>query len=481
MKRIPEKYHQLIFETIEQARDGMFWLDEKGNIRMANLAACNSLNYPRAELLKMKISDIGFSAPPVLYQNVWDTTKTRHVHQFEVRHKRKDNIIYPVEVITYYVCLDTKLNSKKEYICAFFRDITSKKKTEIKLKKALKELKVLKRKLEEENTFLREEIKISSRFSNIIGESQILKDVLKQVEQVAETQATVLISGETGTGKELIARAIHQLSDRKEKSFIHLNCAALPETLIESELFGYDKGAFTGAENRKIGRFELADGGTIFLDEIAELPFNLQSKLLKVLQENEFERLGSMESTQVDIRVIAATNKNLESLVDKGLFRDDLFYRLNVFPIEIPALRKRKEDIPLLVNFFLKIYSKKFGKKINHIAQSSMKNLIDYPWPGNVRELRNIVERAIIISTGSKLVFDEKIFNKSTRPDNVTNLFEKEKQHIITILERTAWKVSGEKGAAELLGLKPTTLEARMKKLNIQRPSKIESSPLNFQ
>jgi len=466
LKRLLKKYNRLAYETIEQARDGIFWLDKNGNIQMANMAACDTLKYTRTELLKMNISEIDIDVPPEKYKNVWEITKTKGRYIFEARHKRKDNVVYPVEILCYY----TYLNPEEEYLCAFFRNISEKKEIEANLRKTLEELSALKKKLEDENIYLREEIKLNYDFTNIIGESNGLKKVLAQVEQVADTKATVLILGETGTGKELIARAIHNYSSRKRKPFIHVNCASLPQSLIESELFGYEKGAFTGANIRKIGRFELADGGTIFLDEIAELPLELQPKLLKILQDNEFERLGSTETTKVDIRIIAATNKNLEELVAKGLFREDLFYRLNVFPIEIPPLRERKEDIPLLVKYFVEKFSKAMGKKFDRISQKSMQYLVNYPWPGNVRELKNIIERTTIISKGNKLEIDNCFLKNTSRSKNVTNLFEVEKQHIINILESTSWKVSGRGGAAELLGLKPTTLEARMKKMNIKRP-----------
>lgn len=472
LKLIPEKYNQLTFETVEQARDGIFWIDEKGYIHMANMAACNALSYTRAELLTMNISEIDIDVPPDRFKDLWNTTKTKGVCQLEARHKRKDNLVYPVEVITYYV----SLGSDEEYMCAFFRDISDKKETETKLRSALKEVTELKKKLEEENTYLREEIKFNYEFANVIGQSHELKEVLEKVKQVAGTLATVLITGETGTGKELIARAVHHLSDRKNKSFIHLNCASLPGTLIESELFGYDKGAFTGADRQKIGRFELADGGTIFLDEIAELPVKLQSKMLKVLQEKEFERLGSMESTKVDIRVIAATNKNLEALVADGRFRDDLYYRLNVFPIEMPPLRERKEDIPLLVNFFVDKFSKIMGKKINRVSKESMENLISYHWPGNVRELKNIVERGTIVAKGHTLHFElpEASASKFCAGGmNLQGLKELEKQHLLEVLGKTQWRIRGINGAAEILGLKPSTLEYRMKKFNITRPIRI--------
>ena len=472
-----EKDNQLTVATIEQARDGIFWLNEFGKIYMANSAACNFLGYNKYEFLQMNISDIDIDFPKETYSELWKNVKKNGRQQFEGRHKRKDGVIYPVEVVCYYVEFEGRC-----FLFAFFRDVTEKKEIEKSLREALKELTNLKKKIEEENIYLREAIKSNYDFSDIIGESSALKNVLAQVEQVANTNVSVMIIGETGTGKELVAHAIHNLSNRKDKSFIQVNCATLPATLIESELFGYEKGAFTGANSRKVGRFELSDGGTIFLDEITELPYELQAKLLRVLQEGEFERLGSYRSTKVDVRIIAATNKNPEELVMKGLFREDLYYRLNVFPIEVPPLRDRKEDIPLLVKFFLSKFALKMGKRIDVIPQSTIVQLAQYNWPGNVRELKNIIERGIILSKGNKLEVNlcfrknmldannNNINNGNSFINNNTTLAEKEKLFILQSLELTSWKVSGDNGAAMLLGLKPTTLEAKMKKFGIKRP-----------
>jgi len=328
-----------------------------------------------------------------------------------------------------------------------------------------------KARLEAQNTYLQEEIHSEHNFEEIVGTSRDIKKVFKAIETVAPTDSTVLITGETGTGKELIARAIHQLSKRKAGVMVKVNCAAIPAGLIESELFGHEKGAFTGALSRKIGRFELADGATIFLDEIGDLPLDLQAKLLRVLQEGEFERLGNPRTLKVNARVLAATNRDLEKLAQSGGFRPDLYYRLNVFPIKLPALRDRKEDIPLLVRHFVRTYATKMGKKPETIAQATMQALQEYPWPGNIRELANVIERGVILSPGSLLELGEWRTNPGAAPgsDQVPTLEELERQHIISVLDQTGWRVSGEKGAAKLLGLKPTTLEARMKKLGITR------------
>ncbi|MCI0484074.1 MAG: sigma 54-interacting transcriptional regulator [candidate division NC10 bacterium] len=336
---------------------------------------------------------------------------------------------------------------------------------------AYEEIATLKVRLQEENIYLQEEIKTDYNFEEIVGQSRILKKMLKAVETVAKTDTTVLLLGETGTGKELIARAIHHLSPRKERTLVKVNCAALPAGLIESELFGHERGAFTGALARKIGRFELADGGTIFLDEIGDLPLDLQAKLLRVLQEGEFERVGGSHTIKVGVRVIAATNRNLEEATRDGRFRPDLYYRLNVFPIRLPPLRERAEDIPLLVRYFVMKYGVKLGKRVETIAQRTMDALKVYPWPGNVRELENVIERAVVLSSGAELELGEWVPKPgvSPREARLPTLQELEREHIIQALELTGWRVSGEKGAAKLLGLKPTTLEARMKKLGIKR------------
>jgi formate hydrogenlyase transcriptional activator len=336
----------------------------------------------------------------------------------------------------------------------------------------LKEIEALKNQLQAENKYLQEEIKLNHNFGDIISISHKFRKVLQQIEQVAATDATVLITGESGTGKELVARAIQNIGNRRTKPFVKVNCAALPPNLIESELFGHERGAFTGATERRIGRFELADGGTIFLDEIGELPIELQAKLLRVLQEGEFERLGNPKAMKVNVRVLAATNRNLEAAIEKKEFREDLYYRLNVFPVHCPPLRERKEDIPLLVKHFCKKYEARTGKKAISISSKVMDAMVAYDWPGNIRELENIVERAMILSRDGAIQYGdwmpmakaaEAIKNKLSRLDDV------EREHIVEVLKQTNWKVSGEKGAAKILGLNATTLEARMKKLGIKR------------
>jgi PAS domain S-box-containing protein len=325
--------------------------------------------------------------------------------------------------------------------------------------------------LRAQNQYLQEEIKLTYNFDEIISKSAIFRKVLHSIEQVASTDATVLILGESGTGKELLARAVHNTSSRAKKPLVKINCAALPANLIESELFGHEKGAFTGAMERKIGRFELADSGTVFLDEIGELPLDLQAKLLRVLQEGEFERLGNPRTLKVNVRVIAATNRNLEQAIEKREFREDLFYRLNVFPIISPPLRDRKEDISLLVKHFCQKHEGKIGKKITNISPVVMDALMDYDWPGNVRELENLIERALILSKGNTLEYGDWVptGRKPAKGASPQKLQEVEKNHILEALKKTGWKVSGEKGAAKLLGLNATTLEARMKKLGITR------------
>src|SRR2546427_2321684 len=328
-----------------------------------------------------------------------------------------------------------------------------------------------KARLEAQNTYLQEEIRTEHNFEEIVGVSPLLKKVFKAVETVAATDSTTLITGETGTGKELIARAIHHLSNRKDGVLVKVNCAAIPAGLIESELFGHEKGAFTGALARKIGRFELADKATIFLDEVGEIPVELQTKLLRVLQEGEFERLASTKTIKVNVRVGAATNRELEREVQEGRLRPDLYYRLNVFPIHLPALRDRKQDIPLLATYFIKKYAADLGKKVEAIAPTAMEALKAYPWPGNIRELEHVIERAIILSQGPQLELGEWLPKPSATSGGTaaTTLEEVERAHILETLECTGWRVSGEKGAAKLLDLKPTTLEARMKKLGISR------------
>ncbi|MEM7008262.1 MAG: GAF domain-containing protein [Thermodesulfobacteriota bacterium] len=348
------------------------------------------------------------------------------------------------------------------------RDITERMESEKKLQSAFEEIEELKNKLEKENIYLQKELELTFSHGDILGQSKAIRSALSKIEQVAATDATVMLTGETGTGKELFANRIHSLSERKDRAMVKVNCAALPPHLIESELFGHEKGAFTGAVAKSIGRFEVADGSTIFLDEVGELPLELQSKLLRVLQEGEFQRVGSSKTVNVNVRVITASNIELIEAVNSGNFREDLFYRLNVFPIHIPPLRERKEDIPDLLWFFISEFEEKMDKSIKNISRKDMENLINYPWPGNVRQLRNVIERAMILSTGPDLVIDLPGI-KSQTPSEIKPIEDVERDHISYILNMTNWRIRGKAGAAEILGLKPTTLESRIKRLGIKR------------
>ena len=338
---------------------------------------------------------------------------------------------------------------------------------------AYEEIAALKSRLEHENLYLQEECRAEGAFADIIGESPAVRAVLASVRAVAGTDSTVLVTGETGTGKELVVRAIHGLSGRKNKILVKVNCAALPGGVIESELFGHEKGAFTGALARRIGRFELANGGTLFLDEVGDLPLELQAKLLRVLQDGEFQRVGGTQTIKVNVRLITATNRELNHAVAEGRFRADLFYRLNVFPIEIPPLRDRREDIPRLTRHVAMLYASKMGKRLERINEHVLARLEAYDWPGNVRELQNVIERAVIRSTNGRLSLDDCLAAPAAeaRAKAGSTLEEIERQHIIAVLETVGWRVSGERGAAMILGLKRTTLEARMIKLGITRPN----------
>ena len=355
-------------------------------------------------------------------------------------------------------------------------DRDARKRTEQDLKNALAKVEELKKDLEEENLQLKQELQGGFQFDDIISASETYRRVLQQVEQVAPTDTTVLILGETGTGKELVARSVYRLSKRAGRPLVKVNCAALPESLIESELFGHEKGAFTGAYARKIGRFELADGGTLFLDEIGELPLEMQVKLLRVLQEGEFEPLGSNHTRKVDVRIIAATNRNLEEAVANGEFRADLYYRLNVFPIVNPPLRERREDIPLLAKYFTNKYAAKTNKKITSVSKKTLQLLEMRPWPGNIRELENIIERAVVLNHGPKLEISEwqenSILGNTQTPNpeaGFETLAQHERKHIVAALARTNGRVTGASGAGKLLGINDKTLQSRMRKLGLSR------------
>lgn len=365
-----------------------------------------------------------------------------------------------------------------------FANAVARKEKDLKIQSAFEEIKRLKEQTEADYVYLREEIDLEYNFQNIVGKSIAFKNVLFKIQQIAPADTTVLILGETGTGKEPVARALHDASNRKNRPLVKVNCAALPANLIESELFGHEKGAFTSAQARQIGRFELADKSSLFLDEIGELPMESQAKLLRVLQDGEFERLGSAGTIKVDVRIIAASNRNLEQEVKKGRFRQDLYYRLNVFPILMPPLRDRLEDIPLLVNLFINRFNRKLGKKIERIPADVMKVLQDYDWPGNVRELENVIERAAVNSrTGSLELMDRLIVGKNESapaevsmntevppdPEASLNLDEAQRKYIIKALKQTGGRIDGPTGAALLLGINPSTLRNRMKKLGIRK------------
>lgn len=450
---------------VEQAGDAFFIHNYAGKILDVNLTACEMLGYTKNELLKMSISEVDIDVAAKGHRDrYWDPLQSEKHITFEGIHKRKDGSTFPVEVRLGRVDLE-----EKSLLLSLTRDVTERKKAENKLKKAFEEINELKDRLEEENIYLRREVETRYRHKEIIGESRAIKKVLMAVERVAKENTSVLITGETGTGKEMLARAIHNLSPRNVRSMIRVNCAALPGSLIESELFGREKGAFTGAASRQAGRFEAADKSTIFLDEIGDLPMELQAKLLRVLEDGTFERLGSSKTISVDVRVIAATNHNLAELVKKDVFRRDLFYRLNVFPIVVPPLRDRREDIPLLVWAFVEEFSQSMGKSIKNIPKKIMDELQDYHWPGNVRELKNVIERGMIMSGGSTLRIERQQPEVASIIKDMS-MKDVEREHIKQVLLSTGWRVSGKNGASRILGMKDSTLRSRMKKLGIERP-----------
>ena len=466
-QRSQEHLLKLSSQVIDSAQDIIFVWDRAGNLFHYNDAAIRELGFSAEYLDKATIFDLDPGITKDWWSGHFDEIIEQKSFKFEWVATRKDNTRFPVEITANLVPYEgTFLN------CAILRNITSRKEREIQLHDALKEIEKLKDQLEIENEYLQEEIKLGNNFEEIIHHSEAYKKVLRQIAQVAPTDSTILITGESGTGKELLARSAHQLSLRKDKPLIKVNCAALPKELIESELFGHKRGAFTGAISDKVGKFELANNGTIFLDEIGELPLDLQPKLLRVLQEGEFDRLGDNHTTKVNIRVITATNRDLEQMMNDGKFRQDLYYRLNVFPIHNIPLRDRKEDIPYLAQFFLEKYSAKSGKSFKRVSTKTINGLEKYHFPGNIRELENIIERAVILESGNTL------YPGSWMPQNDTlapsdkpflTFEELQKQYILEVLFHTNWRVSGEKGAAKILGLKDKTLFAKMTKLGIKK------------
>ena len=452
--------------TIQNAGDSIFWVYPDGSIKQVNENACEQYGYSKEEFLQMFISDLYKDMEATDFQKIWSNLKKERQLVFETEHYTKAGKKVPVEISSHFIEFEDQ-----EYACSMVRNISERKQKESALRGALLEIKSLKEKLEAENNYLQEEIEVQNNFGEIISNSPKFQIVLKQIEQVSNTNSTVLVTGESGTGKELIARAVHQLSARSKRPMIKVNCAALPASLIESELFGHEKGAFTGALARKLGKFELADGGTIFLDEIGEMPIDLQPKLLRTIQEGEIERVGGQEIKNIDVRIIAATNRNLPKEIEKGNFREDLYYRLNVFPIHSIPLRARKADIPILTRFFCEKIGTKLGKKITEVPQKVIDKLLSYDFPGNIRELENLIERAIITSRSGKLSLGN-WFNpkkKKIKAQNFISLEDHQRNYIIEVLKHTNWRVSGDYGAAKLLNMRPTTLYSKMDRLNIKR------------
>jgi len=497
-------------ELFDFAPVGYFIFDAQGHIEEVNLSGAQLLGIERQLLVNKPftsfIADVG--GREIFSHHIEMVLHRQVMLRCEIRLTRNDGTVIHGQLQSVAVTID----NKADYIISSIVDFTVRKQLEEALQNAhdkleatvherteeliranaqlsqeidehkdaketlqgaFEEIKQLKDRLEAENIHLQQEVAREYNFGEIIGQSNAISYVFFRVEQVAPQDATVLLLGETGTGKGVIARAIHDRSSRKNRPMITVNCTALPGNLIESELFGREKGAFTGAHARQMGRFELADGGTIFLDEIGEMPLELQSKLLRVLQDGEFERLGSPRTIKVNVRIIAASNRNLEEEIRANRFREDLFYRLSVFPITIPPLRQRKEDIPLLVNYFVAKFNKKTGKKIDSVSKETLNALQEYHWPGNVRELESVIERAVITSQGTALQvldrFDTFAKTGELAAQDVKALAELEHGHILQVLQKTGWRIEGKNGAAILLGLNPSTLRARMRKYGIHR------------
>jgi PAS domain S-box-containing protein len=438
--------------------------DAQGKIIYANDRFCKISKYSREELLghDHRIVNSGYHDPK-FFQEMWETIGRGEIWKGEIRNRAKDGSVYWED--TTIVPLLNEDGAPRQYL-SIRTEISQRKLAEEALTQSQTEIKELKERLAAENQYLKSEIKTIDRHGEIIGASSGIKRVLHQVEQVAPADCTVLITGETGTGKELIAQEIHRLSPRKDKMMLMVNCAALPSALIENELFGRERGAYTGALTSQVGRFQAADNSTIFLDEVSEVSMEVQAKLLRVLQQGEFQRLGSSKTHKVNVRVIAATNRDLAEDVRKGKFREDLYYRLKVFPIAIPPLRERLEDIPRMVFAFMEEFSMRMGKKITKISHKAMESLQKHSWPGNVRELRNVIEHSVILSTGDSLKLSF-LGDSPTREPQPVTLAEAEREHILKTLETTHWRIKGKHGAAERLDMEPSTLYSRMQKLGI--------------
>ncbi len=458
---------RLYKDILDNAEDLVYVYNRQGRLIHYSNSVSKVLGFTRDELDNFSIYDLDSSITPEWWSEHMDDIAKNKVLRFEWVVGRKDGTKFQADITANHISFEGE-----DLNCAVIRDITGRKQRETDLFNAFEEIKSLKKQLEQENEYLQTEIKRNINFDNIICTSESYAKVLKEVEKVAKTDTTVLITGESGTGKELLANGIHQNSQRNQRPLIKVNMATLPNELIESELFGHKKGAFTGATSEKVGKFSLADEGTIFLDEIGEMPLELQSKLLRVLQEGEFDPLGSSKTKKVDVRVIAATNRNLDKMVEKGQFREDLYYRLNVFPIYNIPLRERKEDIPLLAQFFLEKYSAKAGKAFRKISKKTIDKFMEYPFPGNIRELENLIERAVILEEGTTLFPGSWLptNNGNSNADTKLKTFEQvQKDHIVRVLKHTNGRVSGPNGAANILGMKDKTLFAKMKRLGIEK------------
>ena len=472
-----ERDNQLILNAVGE---GIYGVDAKGRTTFVNEVAEELLGWTANELVGKEIHDI------IHHTHEDGSTYHKHCcpiyaafqdgavhHQVDEFFWKKDQSSIPVEYTS------TPLRDGTQLVGAVvvFRDVSRRKKAEKSLMAAIKEVETLKFKLEQENAYLQEEILINYNHHKIVGSTPVIQKVIQQIELVGPTNASVLITGESGTGKELVARAIHDASNRSERPMIRVNCAAIPRDIFESEFFGHVKGAFTGATSDRIGRFELADGGTLFLDEIGELSYDLQSKLLRVLQEQQFERVGETKTRNIDVRVVAATNQNLKSQIENKEFREDLYFRLNVFPVEVPALRERKDDIKPLTMYFLDKIRRNFNRPELQISIAQIEKLHNYAWPGNIRELQNVIERQAIVATSNQLTFnnlfdatnDKSMANTASQTQAMTEneYINSDKKRIITALISAQGKVFGKNGAAEILQVKPTTLSSRLKKYQI--------------
>ncbi len=460
MEEALRQSEQQLRALFEFSPDAIIASDQEGQITQANARVESFFGYTRAELLGQSIDVLvpeRFRRSHRAHRKDYsDQARVRPMgNGLELYGRRKDGSEFPADIM-----LGPVETAEGRMVLSVIRDLTEKREAEEALRRS-----------EQAKQYLEEELNTESRFEDIIGESVGLKRVLKHVETVAATDVTVLVLGETGTGKELIARAIHQLSSRNERTLVKLNCAAIPAGLLESELFGHEKGAFTGAISRKIGRLELANEGTLFLDEIGDLPLELQPKILRALQEKEFERLGSTQTIPVNVRLVAATNRDLTKMVADKEFRSDLYYRLKVFPITIPPLRERREDISLLVRYFVDKFARRMDRRIETIPDDVMRALTRWEWPGNIRELENFIERAVLLSKGPALrvpLGELEVLEESS-PEGDSTLEATEREHILRVLREAKGKIAGPQGAAARLGLKRTTLNSKLKKLGIER------------